>query len=586
MAEVFVISGVKMILGAVEAHVKSEISLAWGAKEELEKLQDKLVVLQLVLDDAENNRQIKEPSVRHWLEKLKNIAYDAQDVMDEVSYEANHPDNKIPVTNRLIEMVLNCCSVSNPFLSDWRISTVLNFCSSSNPFLFQWRMAHMIQDTNSKFEKIKKEMEEYNFIKGNLSHATSNPGSDDDDHRETYLSSSRDESSIVGREAEKSKLVTILTAPASEENEILSVLPIVGMGGLGKTTLVKLVCNHKDVKDYFKELQMWVYVSQDFSIKKLLTKIIKSANESSNVTDDSNLHMLVQNVQKNLGGKRFLLVLDDVWNEDLQKWEDLREALLCGAKGSKIIVTTRKYEVASLVGTLLTYQLHPLSDSDSWSLFKQGAFRNSARSEERQDLVEVGKRIVKRCGGVPLALTIIGSQLKSKGESLDAWLFIENNEIWDLPETRGILKALMVSYHLLPSHLKQCFSYCSIFRKGESIEKEELVQLWMAEGFLHPPPSTSSKTDANKVLEEDVGRQYADSLLNCCFFQAEEWNKWGHQVVSFKMHDLVHDLAQSVVSPVDQTSVLEDNIDKGSVTGSRRLQVAFTSKKHHQQHMF
>ncbi|KAK9138775.1 hypothetical protein Sjap_009369 [Stephania japonica] len=168
MAETLVTSGVTMILSAVEDHVKSKIALAWGAKKELEKLQDKLVVLQLVLDDAEK-RQLKEPSVQHWLEKLKGVAYEAQDVMDEVTYEVNHPKNNINVTNKWIDNVFNCCSVSNPFLSYWRLDTVLNICSSSNPFHFQWKMAHMIQDINGEFDKIKKEMEEYNFIKGNLS---------------------------------------------------------------------------------------------------------------------------------------------------------------------------------------------------------------------------------------------------------------------------------------------------------------------------------------------------------------------------------------------------------------------------------
>ncbi|KAK9090774.1 hypothetical protein Sjap_023951 [Stephania japonica] len=259
--------------------------------------------------------------------------------------------------------------------------------------------------------------------------------------------------------------------------------------------------------------------------------------------------MLVGEARRKLGGKRFLLVLDNVWNEEVNKWEYLMKALISGAKGSKIIITTRTHQVASLVGTLPRYQLQPLSEYDAWSLFLQKAFQSPYRSKERRDLAMVGREIVRRSGGVPLAIEIIGSQLKSLGETLEA---------------------LMVSYHSLPSHLKQCFSYCSVFRKGELIKKDTLVQLWMAEGFL--------TNYGNRVVEEDVGRQYADCLLRCCFFQAEESNRWGDDVVSFKMHDLVHDLAQSMVSPVDPTSALVDNIVRDDIIGNRRLQVAFTGE--------
>ncbi|KAK9138782.1 hypothetical protein Sjap_009376 [Stephania japonica] len=561
MAEAIFINGVGMILKSVAAHVERQIAVAWGAKGELNKLRHKLVILQLVLDDAEK-RQVREPLARYWLEKLKGVAYKAQDVMDDFSYETTRQEMEVP-------------AVPHPLMRLF-FDMVLNICSTSNPILFLVKMGRMIREINGEFNKIKIEMEEFNFIKGNV-FIKSNvfiPGDaayNSAVRVSTRLksnSSSIDKSEIVGREAEYSRLVALLTdLDASVEQKRLSVLPIVGMGGLGKTTLAQLIYNDRVIKSYFKDLRMWVDVSQEFNVENILEGIVKNygRRERSDIGEPSN--KLTRIMQRKLDGKRFLLVLDNVWSADGEKWKNLEKPLVCGAMGSKIIVTTSRYEVASLVGTLETYVLKPLSEEDAWSLFKQRAFPSPTTSHQRQDLAEIGRLIVKRCGGVPLALSVIGSELRSKREDLHEWLSVQNSETWNIE----IMRKLMVSYLLLPSNLKQCFSYCSVFRKGESIEIQTLVQLWMAEGFING----SSNQNENMLLEEDVGRQYAISLMNSCFFEAEKRDSWGDQVISFKMHDLVHDLAKFVVSPLDRTSVFTNSIKEGD---ARRLQVAFTKE--------
>ncbi|XP_077215552.1 putative disease resistance protein RGA1 [Tasmannia lanceolata] len=187
--------------------------------------------------------------------------------------------------------------------------------------------------------------------------------------------------------------------------------------------------------------------------------------------------------------------------------------------------------MGGLHGSLL--HLTGLSFSDCWSLFERQAF-GSERSEEPQNLVPIGEQIVEKCGGVPLAAKALGRLLRGKQEA--RWEWERDSQIWELGENE-ILPALILSYINLPSHLRQCFSFCSVFPKGFTIQKEELILLWMANGFVTP----------NETMElEDIGNEIFNDLLWRSFFQDIEKDDSGN-ITSCKMHDLVHDLAQSVI---------------------------------------
>ncbi|OVA08791.1 Disease resistance protein [Macleaya cordata] len=220
-----------------------------------------------------------------------------------------------------------------------------------------------------------------------------------------------EDSEVVGRDIDKSKIVNMLlmTIGSSssslsnynkqEENEKLSVIPIVGMGGLGKTTLAQSVYNYESVKKHF-ELRIWVYVSVDFDVKRLLREIILSIT-GSKCDDASSMDVMVRRVHESLTGKKFLLVLDDLWNVNHEKWEKLKSLLTIGDQGSKIIVTTRSNVVASIVrGVIPQYNLQQLSDDECWFIIRQRAFAPGG-AIETPNLVAIGKEIVKKCGGLP-----------------------------------------------------------------------------------------------------------------------------------------------------------------------------------------
>ncbi|XP_077226176.1 disease resistance protein RGA2-like [Tasmannia lanceolata] len=299
--------------------------------------------------------------------------------------------------------------------------------------------------------------------------------------------------------------------------------------------LAQLVYNDENVKGHF-ELRMWAYVSQNFDVTRIVNAILESATGSP--TAVTQLEAMQNRLQEIICEKRFLLVLDDVWNENTKKWDDLKNILTSKGKGSKIVVTTRKLTVASIMGVLHESPhlvcLSGLSYSDCWSLFEKKAFE-PGESKEHPNLVKIGEEIVEKCGGVPLAAKALGSLLRLRRDE-PSWSSVRDSRIWEL-EDDEILPALRLSYTNLPSHLRQCFSFCSVFPKGYEIVKEELILMWIANGFVTP----------KRGMElEDIGNEIFNDLLWRSFFQDIEKDDL-RNITRCKMHDLVHDLARSVI---------------------------------------
>ncbi|KAK9213904.1 hypothetical protein WN944_005890 [Citrus x changshan-huyou] len=300
------------------------------------------------------------------------------------------------------------------------------------------------------------------------------------------------------------------------------------MGGLGKTALAQLVYKDKQVLDHF-DLKAWTCVSEDFDVIRLTKTILTSIVADQNV-DNLNLNSLQEKLNKQLSGKKFLLVLDDVWNRNYDDWDQLRRPFEVGAPGSKIIVTTRDQEVAKIMGTVSAYQLEKLSDNDCLAVFVQHSLRTRDFSSHKS-LEEIGKKIVTKCDGLPLAAQTLGGLLRGNLDRSE-WEDVLNSKIWELPEERcRIIPALAVSYYYLPPTLRQCFAYCSLFPKDYEFEEEEIILLWCASGFLDHKGSGNSC--------DDFGRKIFKELHSRSFFQQSS-----NDASRFVMHDLISDLAQ------------------------------------------
>ncbi|XP_027337005.1 disease resistance protein RGA2-like [Abrus precatorius] len=340
------------------------------------------------------------------------------------------------------------------------------------------------------------------------------------------------ESDIIGRDDSKKEIISMLRQP--DENRKVSVIAIVGLGGLGKTTLAQFVYNDLEVQNLF-EMQMWVCVSDNFDVKTILKKILESIT-GDQVEDKLSLGNLQRKLHEEVRGKKYLLVLDDIWNDSHDKWIELRKYLMCGAQDSKILVTTRSENVAKAMTASTSYPLKGLTDEASWSLLKSVAFEDDFKGVN-QNLESMGKEIAKKCKGVPLAGKTLGGLLRRLNEESE-WENVLFGDFWKLcEEQNSIMPILKLSYRNLSPEMRQCFAYCSLYPKDSEIEKNELIQLWMAQGYL--------KCSTEKQHMEDVGNQLVKMFLMNSFFQDAENDEYG-EIISFKMHDLMHDLATLV----------------------------------------
>ncbi|KAL6600345.1 hypothetical protein ACP70R_045145 [Stipagrostis hirtigluma subsp. patula] len=321
----------------------------------------------------------------------------------------------------------------------------------------------------------------------------------------------------------------------------VSVVPIVGIGGVGKTTLAQLIYNDSRVKQHFS-LRVWVCVSDFFDKKKMTKEIIESIPEAES---KDNLNALQEELRKQMECQKFLLVLDDIWPIATHNWEDFYARMRRGLKGSVILVTTRHPKVADLVTTenCMPVQLGGLPVDVFWKFFLKCAF-GAKDPESYPGLHVIGKSISSRLCGSPLAAKTVG-RLLSMNLTKEHWTSIQNSELWELAHQENeILPALQLSYLYLPQEIRRCFAFCSMFPKDYSFERHVLVNIWVAEGFV---------ATGGSMRLEDVGTRYLDDLRSRFLFQTDP--KFPDQT-RYVMHDLIHDMAQSV--SMDECFFMQD----------------------------
>ncbi|KAK4551366.1 hypothetical protein RGQ29_032388 [Quercus rubra] len=518
MAEGVLFDLAKKVFEGVGSLALQEIKLARGVKAELENLKSTVSTIQAVLLDAEkqgsHNNEVKD-----WLNKLRDVLHDADDVLDDFSTEALQ--HKVMTGSKMTKEV--------------RI-----FFSSSNKLAFSLKMGYRIKAIRERLNVIAKDKDNFHFIQNSVEPQVMNRD------RETY--SFVLEEDVVGREDDKKEIIKLLLDSNTVEN--VSIIPIVGIGGLGKTTLAQLIYNDEIVKNNF-ELKLWICISDNFDIKHIVKQILESLG---NGRYEESLEILQNHLREKLNGKKYVIVLDDVWNENRNNWITLNNLLMGGARGSKIVVTTRSLKVAEIMGTTSPHELEGLDAEKAWSLFVKMAFKGGIEPENRE-IIALGKEIVKKCIGVPLAIRTIGSLLYGKTSKFE-WQSFLTDELSKLTQQENkISSTLKLSYDHLPSHLKQCFAYCRLFPKDDRIDVYTLINLWAAQGFI--------MLVGPKQRFEDVGRKYFMELLWRSFFQEVENDELGN-IESCKMHDLMHDLA-SLVSGTESAilnSSGENDIEK------------------------
>ncbi|CAL9757958.1 unnamed protein product [Musa acuminata subsp. burmannicoides] len=499
------LSAVIPLLASSLVQLWEELQTVYGLDAELKKLQSSVAMIQAVLNDAQERQQIRN-AVKHLLNELSQAAYDANDILDEVATERQR------------------CQLI-------KYASVRNFLAPINPKreLFKREICLRVKDIEHRLDSIARRCP--------LSELTQRSAPQ---RQQSYQTTSLTPSLVLGRESDKQKIKNMLLPMAEVTDHSITVIPIFGMPGIGKTTLSQLVCNDESVKNHF-ELTLWVYVSQDFDMMMIMKTIIESIDGFQ--CDFVSLDNLQKELRKKLSGRRYLLVLDDVWHVSPQDWERIKNFLYSGAQGSKIIVTTRIEEVANIMATSPPYRLQRLSNDECWSLVCQYAL-----ARDRNAMVDLDRYkmyVVNKCRGLPLAAITLGYRLFRETDR-SKWSAILQSEAWEFTGMDGYIShAVSLSYQYLPQYLKPCFAYFSIIPKGFEFEKEFIIQLWIAQNFIRP---------SGRERMEDIASDYFDSLMQSSFFQHSNFDHKSRRR-RYIMHDVVHEFARHIAA--EECSVVE-----------------------------
>ncbi|KAF3774553.1 putative disease resistance protein [Nymphaea thermarum] len=483
-----------------------------SVKSELRNLESQLKAIQPILEDA-HNKQFTSRSIKDWISRVSHNIYDAKDIIDLYSAKTRDLDAQTrqgKVRKQLSSLSFMCRNI-----------------------LFMRKTASEIKEVTERLNSLYEEKDNYGLVPLTTGLA---PPLD----QTKLLSSNRlttsniTEQNIFGRERDEELVVEWLKkSPDDKAKETNYVVAIVGMGGLGKTTLAKRVYENSKEKGLFKQF-IWICASERPRLQQLFEQILEQLSKRGKSI--TGLEALNLEIMKHLKGKKFLLVIDDAW--EYAWWTELNGLLQQGVLGSRVLITTRKKEQVELkIGDVYVHEMKCLSDDESWCLFVNKVLKGNETEEELDRVKDIGRDVVKNCKGLPLALSVAGSLLKREKRKISDWEKVKNSPFWkwegivDNDENKEILSTIALSYMNLPFPLKRCLTYCSMYPKDYPMYKEDLASLWVAEGFITEKEALPEET------EICTAHTYLDMLVGCSLVQ------FNSDLKLYKLHDIVHDFA-------------------------------------------
>ncbi|KAH0461373.1 hypothetical protein IEQ34_008948 [Dendrobium chrysotoxum] len=521
----------KIIIKACSDYLEEQVGWQTGMKKELERLRENHPKIQAVVLAA-NQAQISDQNhpINKWIWQLRDALDEVNDVLDELEY-MKHKE-QLPKNTEETKFFKNKLRKVRSVKK--RIVKISKRALKRDPNLK--RLVKAVQ----KLDKVSADVTTFLHLLKSAEH--------EQKEQEFGFYEARERASVptnvlIGRGAAKESVVQWLRKPSNEHRGVdlyrnISLLCIVGHGGIGKTTLLQHVYEdvNKDEKTKEFDLKMWVCLSHNFDAKEVIADMLELLKKERPRLEK--LEALHERLKNEVLSKRFLLVLDDVWEEqDISKWGNVLAPLASGGFGSKILVTTRTDSVARMFAKVILEKTEPLrleglEDEECLELLNTHAFAVDNLDDQRKlKLKLITAEIAKKLSGYPLAAKVIGGILNS---NLDEghWRRVLDSvlEIIKLGQ-HDIMPILRLSYVHLPERLKSCFTFCSIFPQDYEFDKDALVRKWIALGFIQ-------LSDIQGETMEDIGGRYFDDLVKKNFF-----DKFGQY---YKMHDLIHELAQSV----------------------------------------
>ncbi|KAK8334296.1 hypothetical protein V6Z11_A10G265600 [Gossypium hirsutum] len=480
-------------------------------KDQVESLKYELKRMQCFLENVDRKPE-QDERLHNLVSQIRDLSCDAEDAIDSFILEAAHQRDSHGIVKRFTSIFTKLDHLHKIRVQVKAIQTKLQDISKNLP-------AYEIPGDGEDSSSILKLQQRL---------------------RRTY--SHVEEEDVVSLEVSTKEVMTKLM---TEEDRAHAVVSIVGMGGIGKTTLARKVYNHVDVRRHFDFLA-WVYISQQCKQREVLLsvlmKVLSPSKDEKELIEKLDESKLMKRLFDALKEKRYLVVLDDIWRSE--DWDILKLAFPRGRMGSKILFTTRNRNVAFDADPCNTpIELSVLTDDESWNLLCRKAFPRSKMGSQccSEEFEELGKEMVKNCGGLPLAIVVLGGLLARK-QSLAQWeMFYENihGHLKGLPhqdKNAAVNRILVSSYNDLPYPLKPCFLYLGHYPKDWEISKNELIRLWIAEGFISP------SLESKEISMEDVGEHFLEQLIDRSLVQVSRQGYTGTNVKTCRVNDLLRDL--------------------------------------------
>ncbi|KAL8052221.1 hypothetical protein ABFX02_06G198800 [Erythranthe guttata] len=479
-----------------------------GVEAQVKWLKDGLERMQCFLKDAAE-KQAQNESIRQWISDIREVAQDADDVIETFILKFDTPRSSEGSLGRLIYFLKHL----------YRLNVV----------------GKEIDSIKAKLQDIERSRVRYGIQNlGEMTESSRRPEVGEVEWQRRLSPWQKDEH-LVGLERD---MKLLLENAILDGREGLAVATVVGMGGIGKSTLAKKVYNHSGVAKQF-DIRAWVVVSSDFRprdiIKELMLQFLEPEENKLKLVETMEklpLPSVQQMLHERLLGKRYFIVLDDLWEN--KHWESLASVFPVEGQGSRLLLTSRDRNITKHARYI--HEMKMLDSEESWKLLMKKAFIDNNDGKCPEDLYDIGREILRKCDGLPLAISVVGGLLVDRSPSKSQWENV-SKEINSHLGTResSVSEILELSYRNLSPKLKSCFLCLGFFKEDATIRTKRLIQVWIANGLIQ-------QGSRGENTMEEIGQNYLDELINRNMVQVKDMS-YDESVKNCHIHDLLRELS-------------------------------------------